>query len=193
MFGSGAYTFIWSAPDGSTSLERGTISTTMSSTILIFEAREEDTGTFSCVIVGSTGAPATATITVGNKCSIHAFCNVVSKSYLTIVPAILIGPVDMVLEYGDMLTTTFSCTAFGGYGAQLQFVWDPSERFESLSQVEMINTDNSTTSSITTNILSGEMNICVRLSMKWLQLSQDQIQLLWILVYTILVIYEVEL
>ena len=81
MFGGGSHTFIWSAPDGSTSIQRGTISTTIHSTILIFEAREEDTGTFSCEIVGGTGAPATATIIVGNTLSIHVFCaHAVSKA-----------------------------------------------------------------------------------------------------------------
>ena len=73
MFGSGSHAFIWSAPDGSTSLLRGTISSIMSFTMLVFEAREEDTGTFICEIVGGTGATVTATITVGNK-PIHAMC-----------------------------------------------------------------------------------------------------------------------
>ena len=67
MFGGGSHYFTWSAPDGSTSIQRGTISTTMSSTMLVFEAQEGDTGTFTCTILGATGAPAAATITVGNK------------------------------------------------------------------------------------------------------------------------------
>ena len=66
----------------------------------------------------------------------------------------MMGPVDMTLEYSDTLTATFTCTAFGGDGAQLEFHWAPATAFVSDSQMEEMNTDNSTTSTITTNPLT---------------------------------------
>ena len=61
----------------------------------------------------------------------------------------------MTLEYSDTLTATFTCTAFGGDGAQLVFAWAPAAAFVvSDSQMEEMNADNSTTSTITTNPLT---------------------------------------
>ena len=67
------------------------------------------------------------------------------------------GPVDMVLEYGDMLTTTFSCTAFGGNGAQLEFSWiapNDATDFDTSTILQFVDSDNSTTSSVSTLPLS---------------------------------------
>ena len=65
VFGSGSNNnFTWSAPEGSTSLERGSISSDMHVSTLIFEAREEDSGVFTCEI--DTGAPAITFVIVGN-------------------------------------------------------------------------------------------------------------------------------
>ena len=64
------------------------------------------------------------------------------------------GPVVMTLEYSDTLTATFTCTAFGGDGAQLVFHWSPASTFDTSSQMEERNQDNSTTSTITTNPLT---------------------------------------
>ena len=74
------------------------------------------------------------------------------------VPAILTGPMDVTLEYSDDdLTATFTCTAFGGDGAMLDFTWfavDSPAGLDTSSQRETLNPDNSTTSTITTNILT---------------------------------------
>ena len=63
----------------------------------------------------------------------------------------------MTLEYSDDdLTATFTCTAFGGDGAMLDFTWltySPAG-FDASSQSETLNPDNSTTSTITTNTLT---------------------------------------
>ena len=62
----------------------------------------------------------------------------------------------MTLEYSDTLTATFTCTAFGGDGAVLDFSWSPTDSPSGLnvpSEAENVNADNSTTSSITTNPL----------------------------------------
>ena len=70
----------------------------------------------------------------------------------------------MTLEYSDTLTATFTCTAFGGDGAQLVFAWTPASTFVSDSQMQQMNQDNSTTSTITTNPLTlsdrGETHTC---------------------------------
>ena len=70
----------------------------------------------------------------------------------------------MTLEYSDTLTATFTCTAFGGNGALLVFAWAPATAFVSDSQMPVINQDNSTTSTITTNLLTlskrGDMYTC---------------------------------
>ena len=66
VFGGETYNFTWGAPAGSTSLERGTITSDMSLSRLTFEAREEDSGIFTCEIDGGTGSPAMAFVTVGN-------------------------------------------------------------------------------------------------------------------------------
>ena len=67
VFGGGSHNFTWGAPAGSASLERGTITipTDMSFSTLTFEAREEDSGIFTCMIDSGTGFPATM-VTVGN-------------------------------------------------------------------------------------------------------------------------------
>ena len=62
----------------------------------------------------------------------------------------------MTLEYSDTLTATFTCTAFGGDGAVLDFTWSSPGSPSGLnfpSEAENVNADNSTTSSITTNTL----------------------------------------
>ena len=77
-------------------------------------------------------------------------------------------PEDMILEYSDVLTATFTCTAFGGDDAPLTIDWQPqgagATRFNISSRTDVINADNSTTSSITTLPLSlsdrGETYIC---------------------------------
>ena len=69
------------------------------------------------------------------------------------VPAIVIGPMDMTLEYSDTLTATFTCTAFGGDGAMLEFPWSTSGASVG-SQTETVNADNSTTTSLTTGPLN---------------------------------------
>ena len=60
----------------------------------------------------------------------------------------------MTLEYSDTLTAIFTCTAFGGDGALLVLHWSPASTFVSDSQVHVVNADNSTTSTITTNPLT---------------------------------------
>ena len=62
----------------------------------------------------------------------------------------------MTLEYSDDLTTTFTCTAFGGDGAMLVFTWstDSPAGLDTSSQSETINPDNSATSTITTYTLT---------------------------------------
>ena len=63
----------------------------------------------------------------------------------------------MTLEYSDDdLTATFTCTAFGGDGAMLVFIWltNSATGFNTSSLRETLNPDNSTTSTITTNTLT---------------------------------------
>ena len=62
----------------------------------------------------------------------------------------------MTLEYSDDLTATFTCTAFGGDGAMLDFTWstDSTAGLNTSSQSETLNPDNSVTSTITTNTLT---------------------------------------
>ena len=70
----------------------------------------------------------------------------------------------MTLEYIDDQTATFTCTAFGGNNAQLLFRWISDIIFDTSSQQEMQNADNSTTSIVTTLPLSlasrGETYTC---------------------------------
>ena len=75
------------------------------------------------------------------------------------------GPEDMILEYSDVLTATFTCTAFGGDNVELMFNWSPTGAFNGDSLKQMINpNDNSTTSTITTDPLTlndrGETYSC---------------------------------
>ena len=66
---------------------------------------------------------------------------------------------DMTLKYSDDLTATFNCTAFGGDGAMLVFTWSASDstaQFNTSSQRETLNPDNSVTSTITTNTLTPD-------------------------------------
>ena len=64
----------------------------------------------------------------------------------------------MTLEYSDDdLTATFTCTAFGGDGAMLDFTWSDTDSPAGLdisSQSQILNPDNSVTSTITTNTLT---------------------------------------
>ena len=63
----------------------------------------------------------------------------------------------MTLEYGDVLTASFTCTAFGGDSAQLIFTWiyrSGITGYNASSNIEIQNSDNSTTSRITTLPLS---------------------------------------
>lgn len=63
----------------------------------------------------------------------------------------------MTLVYSTMLTTTLSCTAFGGNGAQLEFIWTSTVGgLDQDTQIETLNEDNSTTSTISTMILTVE-------------------------------------
>ena len=73
----------------------------------------------------------------------------------------------MILEYTDVLTATFTCTAFGGNDAPLEIDWLAEAtgfNTSSSSRTDVINADNSTTSSITTLPLSlsdrGSMYTC---------------------------------
>ena len=71
--GSPPYNFTWVVPPGSTSLSRGDITHDDAGTrsTLTFTAFEEDSGEYSCQIVGNSAAPATTTLTVGNVLSTH--------------------------------------------------------------------------------------------------------------------------
>ena len=71
VFGEGTYNYTLGVPPGSTCLERGTItiSTDMSSSTLTFEAREEDSGFFTCMIDGGTGP--TIFVAIGNASLFH--------------------------------------------------------------------------------------------------------------------------
>ena len=53
-------------------------------------------------------------------------------------------------EYGEDLTATFTCTAFGGNDAEIVFVWNP--QFVFFSTVESFNADGSITSTANTII-----------------------------------------
>ena len=144
------------APTGSNSLQQGNISTNEDGTgSFTFEAREEDDGTYTCQITGSTANPDSTTITVGNVFYTGLFTSRYGCIF-HIVPTILMGPEDTILEYRVMLTATFTCTAFGGDNAELIFTWttlDATE-FDTNSRVEVDNADGSTTSTITTLPLS---------------------------------------
>ena len=75
--------------------------------------------------------------------------------YVSTVPAILSGPVDMTLEYSDDLTVTFTCSAFGGNNSVLVLSWTHSAgaNLDTDTESTTVNPDNST-SSITTDILT---------------------------------------
>ena len=66
---------------------------------------------------------------------------------------------DLTLEYRDDLTATFTCTAFGGSGVEIEFSWYIISRIFGTQQngfnstVETFNGDNSITSTATTDIL----------------------------------------
>ncbi|CAI8010587.1 Neural cell adhesion molecule L1 [Geodia barretti] len=138
----------WQVPESSTSLERGMLVNNINRSTLTFEVRKEDEGCYTCQVVGSTGQEQIA-------------------ATVTVDPAILMGPEDMILEYSDVLTATFTCTAFGGDNAPLTIDWLAPSDVTGLnisSKTEDINADNSTTSSITTLPLSlsdrGSMYTC---------------------------------
>ena len=67
---------------------------------------------------------------------------------------------NVTLEYSDNLTASFTCTAFGGSGTDIVFLWyitnlydgGPQNDFNSI--VEIFNADNSITSTATTSTLS---------------------------------------
>ena len=76
---------------------------------------------------------------------------------LNAVPAILSGPMDLYLKYSENLMATFTCTAFGGSGIEIEFSWSATKSsigFSSL--VETLNDDDSITSTVTTNVFSPE-------------------------------------
>ena len=72
------------------------------------------------------------------------------------VPEILEGPINVILRYADDLTTTFTCTGFGGDDVDLFFEWSPSMKLNISSQTEVVNDNNITISQISTNILTLE-------------------------------------
>ena len=160
--GGSNYNFSWEAPDGSTNQERWSILTDPNLSQLSFQARQEDDGSYTCEADdGTFSGTDTAIITIGN---ISTYYLLTSYWYL-LVPAILMGPEDMILEYSDVLTATFTCTAFGGNDAELLFNWNPTAGFNDDSLKQMINpNDNSTTSTITTDPLTlsdrGETYSC---------------------------------
>ena len=64
---------------------------------------------------------------------------------------------DVTVEYKDDLTASFTCTAFGGDNEELVFTWitpNDATNFDANTQVETLNADNSTTSTIITLPLS---------------------------------------
>ena len=69
---------------------------------------------------------------------------------------------DLTLEYRDGLTATFTCTAFGGSGAEIEFLWKTITPPFGTQQtgfnftVETLNANGSITSIATTDILSVE-------------------------------------
>ena len=75
--------------------------------------------------------------------------------YIDAVPAILSGPMDVTVEYSDTLTASFSCTASGGNGTMLDFIWSTNSAsgLDSATQADMVNTDGSITSTISTYLL----------------------------------------
>ena len=85
--------------------------------------------------------------------SAHANLHVFLKKPIT-VPAILNGPEDVVLEYSDNLTATFSCTAFGGNESEINIAWATEIPDELQPPQEAVNPDGSITSIVTTNILN---------------------------------------
>ena len=74
---------------------------------------------------------------------------------------------DVTVEYSDDVTATFNCTAYGGVNEDLVFTWiaqNDATDFNDSTQVETMNADNCTTSTITTQPLSltdrREVYIC---------------------------------
>ena len=64
---------------------------------------------------------------------------------------------DVTVEYKDDLTASFTCTAFGGDNEELVFTWitpNDATNFDTDTQVETLNADNTITSTITTLPLS---------------------------------------
>ena len=54
---------------------------------------------------------------------------------------------NITLEYSDGLIAAFTCTAFGGSGAEIEFIWSTEGPPNFLiSSAETLNADNSTTS-----------------------------------------------
>jgi hypothetical protein len=101
------------------------------SSTLTFTALEDDSGNYTCTAA-----------------------NISDSTFVTVVPAILSGPMNLTLEYSDDLMATFYCTAFGGIGAEIEFSWSTTNSRTGFSSfVETLNADNST-STATTNILS---------------------------------------
>ena len=57
---------------------------------------------------------------------------------------------NVTLEYSDDLIAIFTCTAFGGLDTEIVFTWSAEDLQDySLSTVEILNADNSTTSTAT--------------------------------------------
>ena len=94
-------------------------------------------------------------------CYSHSIINVYPS-----VPVILNGPMDVNLVYRDKLSAEFTCNAFSGDGAMLDFRWsvvnsgsslavlDPNS--DMISQREYTSEDNSTTSEVIINNLTFE-------------------------------------
>ena len=71
------------------------------------------------------------------------------------VPVILSGPMNVILEYSDNVMATFTCTAFGGSGSEIEFYWSTVYTHTTFISIdETLNADNSTTSTATTTIIS---------------------------------------
>ena len=147
--GTGLYNFTLEVPPGSSS-ETLEVDTVTSAT-LTFIALPDDSGTYICKVDGIVQT-ISVDITVG-KGIVLARMKVVGKYSFFIVPAIM-NVDDVTVKYSDDATATFSCTAHGGNDESLVFFWSPLNYFNSDTQVETKNADNSTTSTITTHPLS---------------------------------------
>lgn len=60
------------------------------------------------------------------------------------------------LVYRKDLTATFTCNAFGGDGIELEFLWSPDQVNLTSITTSVDPVDNSTTSTIRTNVLTAD-------------------------------------